>query len=81
MLDKTPAVIKIELVGGEDRALLRSNPSARADAGKGALAGFRSRPASRPKRTNHPGRKALNRRAWGSAPASDPASAVPFGNI
>lgn len=34
MLDLSKTMVKMGLVGREDRALLRSNPSARADAGR-----------------------------------------------
>ena len=89
-LDRMIHKCRIEPVGPEDRALLRSNPSAAADAGMGAWR--RSRQWSSdlvvmpfPKRECHPGRKAVNLRDWGGAPAPrkprNTPTAVPYGNI
>jgi hypothetical protein len=85
MVDKVGGVRKIGVVGPEDRALLRSNPSAATDAGMGARgARRRAVPASSPA-GQHPGRKAENLGVWGRAPAAyrhaKMPSGVPFGNI
>ena len=80
-LDMAPDKSRIEPVGAEDRAMLRSNPSAAADAGMGAWR-WSSRwswelAAPSPKRGCHPGRKAIN---LSRSPSSTPSS-VPYGKI
>jgi hypothetical protein len=84
MLDKAAQVRRIGAVGPEDRALLRSNPSAAADAGIGARERRRAVSAPRPLR-GHPGGKAKNLGVWGRAPVvqrrTKSPSGVPFGNI
>jgi hypothetical protein len=84
MLDKPGEVRRIGAVGPEDRALLRSNPSAAADAGIGARERRRTVSASRPLR-GYPGGEAKNLGVWGRAPVAHrhakPPSGVPFGNI
>jgi len=81
MLDTSRGWSKIRAVGAEDRALLRSNPSAAADAGMRAPARRNSLSASRLSAANHPGRKAPNLGVWARAPASSPPTGVPFGKI
>jgi hypothetical protein len=67
MLDTTVGERIIKTVGGEDRALLRSNPSARTDAGM-AAEGYYVNRLPPPVRSNDPGHKALNLGVWGGAP-------------
>ena len=81
MLDRNVKAVRIRHVDAEDRALLRSNPSAAIDAGMRTRAGSGSCSMSRPKQGEHPGRKALNLGVWGSAPALPQLTGVPFGNI
>jgi len=67
ILDNSATKSIIETAGGEDRALLRSNPSARTGAGITAEGTFISRfppPAS----GIDPGHKAANLGVWGRAP-------------
>ena len=68
-------------VGREDRAMLRSNPSAAADAGRGTWGGSWTVCTSRPRRGEHPGRKAINLGVWGRAPAPPQPTGVPYGKI
>ena len=80
-LDMAPDKSRIEHVGAEDRALLRSNPSPAADAGMGVWR-WSSRwcwglATPSPKRGCHPGRKAINL----SRPPSSTPSGVPYGKI
>ena len=82
MIDDVRRVATMRVVGREDRALLRSNPSARADAGTWAGASARRRlllssPCS--------GSEAINLGVWGRAPTprrgvSSP-TGLPYGNI
>ena len=76
-LDMTPDKRRIEHVGLEDRALLRSNPSAAADAGMGAWRWSSDLATPSPKRGCHPGRKAINL----SRPPSSTPNGVPYGKI
>ena len=87
-LDRALDKRRIEHVGAEDRALLRSNPSAAADAGMRAWRWswrWSSDLAMPSKRACHPGRKAINLRDWGGAPAPrnprNTLTGVPYGNI
>ena len=80
-LDMAPDKRRIEHVGSEDRAMLRSNLSAAADAGMGAWR-WSSRwswelATPSPKRGCHPGRKAINL----SRPPSSTPNGVPYGKI
>ena len=80
-LDMGPDKRRIEHAGSEDRAMLRSNPSAAADAGMGAWR-WSSRwswglATPSPKRGCHPGRKAIN---LSRLPSNTP-SGVPYGKI
>jgi len=67
MLDNSVGESIIEVVGGEDTALLRSNPSARTDAGI-AAEGYSLKCLPPPVRSNDPGHKAANLGVWGGAP-------------
>jgi hypothetical protein len=67
MLDNSVGESIIKVVGGEDRALLRSNPSARTDAGI-AAGGYSVNCLPPPVRSNDPGHKAANLGVWGGAP-------------
>jgi len=67
MLDNSVGESIIEVVGGEDKALLRSNPSARTDAGI-AAEGYSLKCLPPPVRSNDPGHKAANLGVWGGAP-------------
>ena len=80
-LDMAPDKRRIEHVGWEDRAMLRSNPSAAAAAGMGAWR-WSSRwswelATPSPKRGCHPGRKAINL----SRSSSSTPNGVPYGKI
>ena len=81
MLDRSVKAVRIRHVDAEDRALLRSNPSAAIDAGMRTQASSGSSSLSRAKQGGHPGRKALNLGVWGSAPGLPQLTGVPFGNI
>ena len=76
-LDKTLNAVTIRAVGPEDRVLLRSNPSAAADAGMRAWRRSWDLATPSPKREGHPGRKAINL----SRPPSSTPSGVPYGKI
>jgi len=69
-LDNLASERIIGITGGEDRALLRSNPSAHTDAGIKAEGSLISRfppPAS----GKDPGHKAANLGVWGRAPCQE----------
>ena len=76
-LDKTLDPVTIRAVGPEDRAMLRSNPSAVADAGMRAWRRSSDLATPSPKRREHPGRKAINL----SRPPSSTPDGVPYGKI
>ncbi len=84
-LDRTLDQVTIEPVGAEDRALLRSNPSAAADAGRRVRRCSWGVATPSPKRECHPGRKAINLGVWGGAPAPgnsrNTPTGVPYRNI
>ena len=82
MIDDVRRVATIGVVGREDRALLRSNPSVRSDAGTWAGASARRRLLSS---SPCSGSEALNLGVWGRAPTprrgeSTP-TGLPYGNI
>jgi hypothetical protein len=82
MIDEIRMGVTMCVVGREDRALLRSNPSARSDAGTWAGASARQGLLS-PSPCS--GSEALNLGVWGRAPtprsgARTP-TGVPYGNI
>jgi hypothetical protein len=66
------------LVGGEDRALLRSNPSAHVNLGTW----WGASPCGRLPPSNHvPRKKAINLGVWGKAPTPQMSTGVPFVKI
>jgi hypothetical protein len=77
MIDTGAAHWKMESIGREDRALLRSNPSARSDAGTWAGAS-RQGPPPPPLHV-----LALNAKNLGAEESCDcsPRTGVPYGNI
>lgn len=81
MLDKASRWITMKSAGPEDRALLRSNPSAAAGVGMRTSAAPTSPPMSPLRQARHPDCKAKNLGVWGRAPARCFPSGVPFGNI
>ena len=84
-LDIALSKITIGVVGPEDRALLRSNPSAAADAGMRAWGWSWTASTPRPEQGKHPGRKAINLGVWGRAPvprnSPNAPTGVPYGKI
>jgi len=81
MLDKASRWITMKSAGPEDRALLRSNPSAAAGVGMRSSAAPTST-MSPLSQARHPDRKAKNLGVWGRAPVRCCfPSGVPFGNI
>ena len=81
MLDKASRWITMKSAGPEDRALLRSNPSAAAGVGMRTSAAPTSPPMSPLSQARHPDCKAKNLGVWGRAPVRCFPSGVPFGNI
>ena len=84
-LDRVFHKCRIEHVGPEDRALLRSNPSAAVDAGMRAWRWSWDLATSCTNQRSHPGRKAINLGVWSRAPAPrnprNTPTGVPYGNI